>query len=126
MKLPITTEDLKLADSYHDGRLLAIMLKAQKVVFTAHAPKTYPCYNGKRGRMKFRNPRSIGEMIVHCTRNLHIWFLTINGDARQAKVNGRVRTWKRDPDRVEIPIKYGMYEYGILTGQDLARVLIRV
>src|SRR5262245_13144623 len=27
------------------------------------------------------------------------------------KVNGAPKTWKRDPYRVEVPTKYGMYEY---------------
>ena len=43
-----------------------------------------------------------------------VWFLTLGGDARQLKVNGKVRTWKRNPDRIEVPVKYGLYEYGTL------------
>jgi hypothetical protein len=31
-----------------------------------------------------------------------------------AKVNGKVRTWKRDVKRIEVPIKYGMYSYATL------------
>lgn len=31
------------------------------------------------------------------------------------KVNGAVKTWKRDPDRVKIPVKYGLYQYGYVT-----------
>lgn len=37
-------------------------------------------------------------------------FRSINGQARRARVSGAVRTWKRDPKRIELPIKYGMYE----------------
>lgn len=29
--------------------------------------------------------------------------------ARRVKVNGAVRTWKRDANRIEVPVKYGMY-----------------
>jgi len=41
-----------------------------------------------------------------------VWFVANDGKARQLTVNGAVRTWKRDSGRVEVPIKYGLYEYG--------------
>lgn len=37
--------------------------------------------------------------------------VSTDGQYRRIKINGRVRTWKRDPTRVEIPCKYGMYEH---------------
>lgn len=44
-----------------------------------------------------------------------VWFLANDGSVRQVKVNGRVRTWKkRSPTRnytIEVPLKYGLYEY---------------
>lgn len=42
-------------------------------------------------------------------------FLANDGTLRNIKVNGAVRTWKRDPNRVEVPVKYGMYEYATLS-----------
>lgn len=33
-----------------------------------------------------------------------------DGQVRQVKVNGSPKTWKRDASRVEVPVKYGMYE----------------
>lgn len=32
--------------------------------------------------------------------------------------NGKTRTWKKDPTRFEIPVKFGMYAYGQLTRGD--------
>ncbi len=29
--------------------------------------------------------------------------------------NGRCQTWKRDPERFRLPIKYGLYEYNAIT-----------
>lgn len=49
----------------------------------------------------------------------HIWFIDVKGNARQAKVNGKVRTWKRDKTRVELPLKYGLYEYGTFDRSDI-------
>ena len=87
---------------------------------------TLPCYNNSRGTMTFRTPSSIAEMVSWCDSHQHIWFRTISGDARQCKVNGKVRTWKRDLNRVEVPVKYGLYEYSTLTADDINRVLIPV
>lgn len=30
-------------------------------------------------------------------------------------VNGKVRTWKRDENRIEIPVKHGLYAYDTVT-----------
>ena len=35
------------------------------------------------------------------------------------KVNGRVKLWKRSPDRVQVPIKHGLYSYDYLTEDSL-------
>jgi len=55
----------------------------------------------------------------------HVWFRTTSGDARMCKVNGKPKTWKRTPSRVEVPVKYGMYEYGTFTA-DENRLLVPV
>lgn len=84
------------------------------------------CYNGSRGEMEFRTPANVEEMASHCDSHSHIWFQSIKGDARQAKVNGAIRRWKRDANRIEVPIKIGLYEYGTLEARDIDRVLIPV
>ena len=35
------------------------------------------------------------------------------GQVRYVTVNGKVRTWKRTPDRVEVHAKYGLYQYAM-------------
>src|SRR5574337_1181038 len=39
-----------------------------------------------------------------------VWFIANDGKLRVLRINGAIKRWKRDPDRVEIPVKYGMYE----------------
>lgn len=39
-----------------------------------------------------------------------VYFRAMDGTARECRVNGKVRTWKRDARRVEIPCKYGLRE----------------
>ena len=44
----------------------------------------------------------------------HIYLLLRGGRVGQVKVNGEPKTWKRDASRLEVPVKYGMYEYATL------------
>lgn len=50
-----------------------------------------------------------------------------SGRVGSVKINGAVRTWKRDRNRVEVPVKYGMYEYAVfdLTAA-LEKLLVQV
>ena len=36
-----------------------------------------------------------------------------SGNVGEVKINGKVRTWKRDAERIEVPVKYGLYEYAV-------------
>jgi hypothetical protein len=38
-----------------------------------------------------------------------------DGTPLRWRVNGRVKTWKRRPDKVRVPIKHGLYSYDYLT-----------
>lgn len=55
---------------------------------------------------------SYGDHIyIECTNRNNKHF----GELVKVKVNGKAKTWKRQDARVEIPYKYGLYEYGQLT-----------
>lgn len=56
----------------------------------------------------------------------HVWFLALDGTAARAKVNGKAKTWKRDQTRVEVPLKYGLYEYGTFDETEVHRLLVRL
>ncbi len=34
------------------------------------------------------------------------------------KVSGNVKTWKRDPSRIRVPLKHGLRSYGAITDSD--------
>lgn len=74
----------------------------------------------------YRNPVDVAEMVSYCDSHQHIEVKDVAGNARRVKVNGKVRTWKRDATRIEVPCKYGMYEYFTLTARDITDVLIPV
>ena len=80
---------------------------------------------GKPGRlMTFRNPSDVAEIVSHCSANSHIWVRTQYNTAKMVKVNGAVRTWKRDANRIEVPCKYGLYEYFTLEARHITDILI--
>ena len=54
-------------------------------------------------RMTVEEAKSLSHGTVVC--------LAHNGVLRNAKINGSVKTWKRSPERVRVPMKYGLYEY---------------
>ena len=41
------------------------------------------------------------------------------GMCRKWRVNGKPRTWKREVERVQVPLKHGMYEFDYLYESDL-------
>ena len=50
-----------------------------------------------------------------------------NGNIGTVKVNGEIKRWKREPDRVEVPVKYGMYECTRLdAGEAMRRLVVEV
>ena len=79
----------------------------------------------KNPEQKTFRPMSKNEVLLLCSGN-HVWFKANDGTARHLKINGVVRTWKKDPNRIEVPTKYGMYEYHTFCTEDLDRLLIEV
>ena len=57
-----------------------------------------------------------------------ILYHTINKNADKTpqrwRVNGKVKTWKRDTNRIQIPLKHGLYDYDYLTQDDLTIVCL--
>jgi hypothetical protein len=41
----------------------------------------------------------------------HAKVIANDGKLREVKINGVVKRWKREPDRVSVSVKYGMYEF---------------
>jgi hypothetical protein len=35
------------------------------------------------------------------------------------RINGKVKLWKRNPNRIEIPYKHGLYDHGYLTENNI-------
>jgi hypothetical protein len=42
-----------------------------------------------------------------------------DGTPQRWRVNGTPKTWKRDPSRVEVPLKFGLYKHDRLTENEL-------
>lgn len=55
----------------------------------------------------------------------HADAITNDGTLRRVKINGAVKRWKREPDRVEVSVKYGMREYARFdTAESLRRFVV--
>lgn len=38
-----------------------------------------------------------------------------DGKPTNWRVNGKVKTWKKNPNRISIPVAHGLYEHGYIT-----------
>lgn len=38
----------------------------------------------------------------------------------RCRVNGKVKTWKRNANRVQVPLKHGLYDFGYLDETNLS------
>ena len=88
--------------------------------------ETIKKYAGREGEGTFR--AMTFEEAKALSYGQHVWFRSIQGDAKRFKVNGAPKTWKRDTTRIEIPAKYGLYEYATFDALDIAsgRLLVVV
>ena len=57
-----------------------------------------------------------GQMIYHNQNR------NADGSPQRWKVNGEQKKWKRDPDRIKIPLKHGLNHYDYLTNSGLISV----
>ena len=55
----------------------------------------------------------VGDILYHTAH------LNANGTSQRWKVNGMVKTWKRNSNRISIPVKHGLYLYDYITENDL-------
>lgn len=49
----------------------------------------------------------------------HITATNADGTPQRFRITGKVKTWKRSPERVQVPVKRGMYQYGYLTEHNI-------
>jgi len=38
--------------------------------------------------------------------------------AKNWKINGKIKLWKRSPERFQLPLKHGLYDYAYLTNEN--------
>lgn len=61
------------------------------------------------------------EELKHITQST-VYIKAQCGCFLRTRINGQPKTWKRQPDKVQIPYKYGLYEYGYITERDTVKV----
>ena len=45
----------------------------------------------------------------------HRFASNADGTPERWRINGKVKTWKRQPNRFQVPVKYGLRDYGYIT-----------
>ena len=59
------------------------------------------------------------KRLKHGDTLYHVSHKNGDGTPMRWRVNGKVKTWKRDPDRVQVPIKHGLWDHDYLTETSL-------
>ena len=54
----------------------------------------------------------------------HVHQSNADGTPQRWVVNGQPKTWKRSPERVRIPVKYGLYDFDYMTEEGLDLVFL--
>jgi hypothetical protein len=49
---------------------------------------------------------------------LHVTMKNKDGTPLRVRSNGMCKTWKRSPDKFELPVKYGLYQYAKITNDN--------
>jgi hypothetical protein len=52
----------------------------------------------------------------------HVYIQGNCGCFLKVAINGKPQTWKTRPNQVKIPYKYGLYEYGYITENDIVKI----
>jgi len=48
----------------------------------------------------------------------HVTLKNEDGTPVRCKVNGKCKTWKRSPERFQLPVKHGLYDYFYITPEN--------
>ena len=54
----------------------------------------------------------------------HVHNRNADGTPQRWRVNGQVKRWKRDTDRIRVPLKHGMYQHDYLENDGLELVCL--
>ena len=64
------------------------------------------------------------KKLAHGTILYHIENRNADGTPQRWRVNGQVKRWKRDTDRIRVPLKHGLYQYDYLENDGLGFVCL--
>ena len=59
------------------------------------------------------------KSLTHGQIIYHVAARNADGTPQRWRVSGKVKTWKRSPERVEVPLKHGLYWHQHLTEGNL-------
>ena len=68
------------------------------------------------------NEKQTAEKLVYGQTLYHLFHRNADGTPQRWRVNGKCKTWKRNPERFQVPLKHGLYNYDYLN-EDTANQL---
>jgi hypothetical protein len=87
--------------------------------------RSNPYYPLRYSRRKIKERIALRPITLEEAKRLdygdELWMLDRYGEAVRVRVVSKVKRWKRDPDRVEFSVKYGLYETIRVTTDDILR-----
>lgn len=89
-----------------------------------------PYYPLRSSRRKIKERIALRPIILEEAKGLRygddVYMLDDYGQAAQVRVASKIKRWKRDPDRVEFFVKYGLYDSYRINTNDILRGVILV
>jgi hypothetical protein len=109
------------------------MTDEQATILRNEAIVTGRTWRVRDGYDRTKHPRMICvraitlEEVLALKSGQQVRFISTQGGLRTLTINGKIKTWKRNPNRVVVPIKYGMYEAGRWSLEEaLAKLVVEV
>lgn len=65
--------------------------------------------------------KEIAVNLTHGTELFSSLRLDSRGNPSKVRVTGKCKTWKRDPERFKLPVKYGLYESFYIVNDEFAK-----
>jgi hypothetical protein len=59
------------------------------------------------------------KKLIHNQTLYHLKNKNADGTAQRWRVSGKPKIWKTMPERVQVPVKYGLYGHDCITENDL-------
>lgn len=98
-------------------QLVNVLLEAEEKIDWSPDPNEPDALSGISQGMREREASGVVDKYTCEMARVGQW-LYHRPTGKRAKVNGRCRTWKREPEKFALPMKHGLYVYFYITPEN--------